>query len=277
VGGVGFYERREVKDVLSYARAALNPADDVSWRRILNRPKRGIGKTSEERLLAWARKRRVPFSDALKHVDEALTGTPAVKRVHDFLELMADLAREAEELPAVNFLNAVMDQAGIMRSLADEGTFEAQGRLENLEELLNAVTEWQEEAGGSIAEFLDEAALMASVDDLAVDAVNGSVDDDAVTLMTLHNAKGLEFPAVFLVGMEENLMPHRSSTGSLQEIEEERRLLYVGITRAQELLTLVHCEARMTFGRTEMARPSRFLEDIPTDLMREVDVFGQCS
>jgi DNA helicase-2/ATP-dependent DNA helicase PcrA len=145
----------------------------------------------------------------------------------------------------------------------------------NLEELLNAVAEWQEESGGSIAEFLDEASLMSSVDDRAVDAVNGEVDDDAVTLMTLHNAKGLEFGVVFLVGMEENLIPHRSSTGSLQEIEEERRLLYVGITRAQEELTLVHCEARMTFGRTEIARPSRFLEDIPASMLQEIDIFGQ--
>ncbi|MEJ2357379.1 MAG: UvrD-helicase domain-containing protein [Deinococcales bacterium] len=276
VGGVGFYERREVKDVLSYARAALNAADDVSWRRILNRPKRGIGKTSEDRLVAWAARRRVSFAEALKHVDEALAGTPAVKRVQDFLDLMNDLAREAEELPAANFLKAVMDQSGTMQALRDEGSFEAQGRLENLEELLNAVSEWQEESGGSIAEFLDEASLMSSVDDRAVEAVNGGeVPDDAVTLMTLHNAKGLEFPVVFLVGMEENLVPHRSSTGSLQEIEEERRLLYVGITRAQEELTLVHCEARMTFGRTEVARPSRFLEDIPATMLSEVDVFGQ--
>ncbi len=275
VGGVGFYERREVKDVLSYARAALNASDDVSWRRILNRPKRGIGKTSEDKLVAWAARKRVPFSEALKHVDDALNGTPAVKRVQDFLELMNDLAREAEELPAANFLKAVMDQSGTMRAFKEEGSYEAQGRLENLEELLNAVAEWQEESGGSIAEFLDEASLMSSVDDRAVEAVNGEVEDDAVTLMTLHNAKGLEFPVVFLVGMEENLIPHRSSTGNLQEIEEERRLLYVGITRAQEDLTLVHCEARMTFGRTEIARPSRFLEDIPNGMLQEVDVFGQ--
>ncbi len=275
VGGVGFYERREVKDVLSYARAALNGADDVSWRRVLNRPKRGIGKTSEERLAAWAARRGVPFSEALKHVDEALAGTPAVRRVRGFLELMADLAQEAEELPAANFLKAAIDQSGLTQALRDEGGFDAQNRLENLEELLNAVAEWQEDEGGSIAEFLDEASLLSSVDDRAVQAVNGEVDDDAVTLMTLHNAKGLEFPVVFLVGMEENLMPHRSSTGSLQEIEEERRLLYVGITRAQEQLVLVHCEARMTFGRTEIARPSRFLEDVPHELLREVDVFGQ--
>ncbi len=275
VGGVGFYERREVKDVLSYARAALNASDDVSWRRILNRPKRGIGKTSEDKLVAWAARRQVPFSEALKHVDDVLNGTPAVKRVQDFLELMNDLAREAEELPAANFLKAVMDQSGTMRALRDENSYEAQGRLENLEELLNAVAEWQEEEGGSIAEFLDEASLMSSVDDRAVEAVNGETEGEAVTLMTLHNAKGLEFPVVFLVGMEENLIPHRSSTGNLQEIEEERRLLYVGITRAQDELTLVHCEARMTFGRTEIARPSRFLEDIPTGMLQEVDVFGQ--
>ena len=275
VGGVGFYERREVKDVLSYARAALNASDDVSWRRILNRPKRGIGKTSEDKLVAWAARKRTAFSEALKHVDDVLGGTPAVKRVQDFLELMNDLAREAEELPAGNFLKAVMDQSGTMRALKDEGSYEAQGRLENLEELLNAVAEWQEEEGGSIAEFLDEASLMSSVDDRAVEAVNGEAEGEAVTLMTLHNAKGLEFPVVFLVGMEENLIPHRSSTGNLQEIEEERRLLYVGITRAQDELTLVHCEARMTFGRTEIARPSRFLEDIPNGMLQEVDIFGQ--
>ena len=140
---------------------------------------------------------------------------------------------------------------------------------------MNAVIEWQEEGGGTVSEFLDEAALMASVDDRAVKAVNEVVTDDSVTLMTLHNAKGLEFPVVFLVGMEENLIPHRSSTNSLQDIEEERRLLYVGITRAQEELMLVHCESRMNFGRTEIARPSRFLEDVPKEMLQEIDVFGQ--
>src|SRR5690606_40347369 len=149
------------------------------------------------------------------------------------------------------------------------------GRIENLEELLNAVAEWQEENQGGIAEFLDEAALLGSNDDRAVQAVNGEDPDDAVTLMTLHNAKGLEFPIVFLVGLEENLLPHRSATASLQEIEEERRLLYVGITRAQDELYLVHAESRLTFGRTEPTRPSRFLEDIPREHVVETDVFGQ--
>jgi DNA helicase-2/ATP-dependent DNA helicase PcrA len=275
VGGVGFYDRREVKDILSYARAALNPADDIAYRRILNRPKRGIGKTSEDNLIAWAAKKGARFVDALRNAEEILRGTPAVKKIVEFVTLMDDLTEAAESLPAAEFLKLVMDSSGYMQSLKDEKSFEAQGRIENLEELLNAVVEWQEEEGGSIAEFLDEAALLASVDDRAVKANNETVPEEAVTLMTLHNAKGLEFPVVFLVGMEEGLIPHRSSTGSLQEIEEERRLLYVGITRAQEALFLVHCEARMSFGRTEIARPSRFLEDVPKGMLCEIDVFGQ--
>jgi len=276
VGGVGFYERREVKDILSYARAALNPADDVAWRRILNRPKRGAGKTSEDKLLSWAGRRGARFSDALRQAEDVLRGTPAVKRVAEFVELMDDLKEAAENLPAAQFLKAVLDQSGYIQALKDEKSFEAQGRLENLDELVNAVAEWQEETGGSVAEFLDEASLLASVDDRAVKAANaGDVPEEAVTLMTLHNAKGLEFPVVFLVGLEENLIPHRSSLSSLQEIEEERRLLYVGITRAQEELFLVNCESRMSFGRTEFARSSRFLEDVPKEMLREVDVFGQ--
>jgi DNA helicase II / ATP-dependent DNA helicase PcrA len=276
IGGIGFYDRREVKDMLSYARAALNQNDDMAWRRILNRPKRGVGKTSEENLIKRAGQQRISFSEALRHAEDVLKGTPAVRKISEFLSLMKDLSEATETMKAAEFLKFVYDQSGYMQMLRDEASFESQERLENLEELLNAVYEWQEEHGGSIAEFLDEAALMSSVDDRAIKAMNnGEVNDEAVTLMTLHNAKGLEFPVVFLVGMEENLIPHRSSTNSLQDIEEERRLLYVGITRAQEDLFLVNCESRMTFGRTEIARPSRFFEDIPKDMLQEIDVFGQ--
>jgi DNA helicase II / ATP-dependent DNA helicase PcrA len=275
VGGVGFYERREVKDALAYARAALNAADDVAWRRVLNRPKRGIGQTSEQGLAAYAQRHGLRFADALRAAPEALKGTPAVGRIADFVALMDDLAEAADTLAASQFLKAVLDQSGYLQALKDEGGHESLARLENLDELVSAVSEWEAEGGGSIAEFLDEAALMTSVDDRAIEAVNDEVPDDAVTLMTLHNAKGLEFPVVFLVGLEEQLLPHRSSTGSLQEIEEERRLLYVGITRAQEQLYLVHCASRMTFGRTEFARPSRFLEDLPKGALVEIDVLGQ--
>jgi len=275
VGGVGFYERREVKDILSYARAALNPADDMAWRRILNRPKRGIGKISEERLAAPAAERGVRFLDMLRQADELLRGTPAAKRIAEFLKLMDDLAEEAQTLPAGQFLKAAMDQSGYLEALKSEASYEAQGRLENLEELLNGVAEWEQNSGGGIHDFLDEAALLTSVDDRAVKAANRELPDEAITLMTLHNAKGLEFPVILLVGLEENLLPHRSSTGSLQEIEEERRLLYVGVTRAQEELFLVHCESRMSFGRTEYAKPSRFLEDLPRGSLVTVDVLGR--
>jgi DNA helicase II / ATP-dependent DNA helicase PcrA len=274
VGGVGFYDRREVKDVLSYARAALNAADDVSWRRILNRPKRGIGATSEGALVAAAERERGSLSQALRNAERILGGSGAVKRVADFVALMDDLAEAAETVSATQFVKAALDASGYLQALKEEGTFEAQGRLENLDELVSAVAEWEEESGGGIAEFLDEAALLTSVDDRAVAAVNEVVEDDAVTLMTLHNAKGLEFPVVFLVGLEEQLIPHRSATGSLQEIEEERRLLYVGITRAQERLFLVHCASRMSFGRTDFARPSRFLEDLPRGELEDVDLLG---
>ncbi|MFO8149876.1 MAG: UvrD-helicase domain-containing protein [Trueperaceae bacterium] len=275
VGGVGFYERKEVKDVLSYARAALNPADDVSWRRILARPKRGIGRTTGDALVAWAARQRVRFSDAVLRAEEVVPGTGAVARLRDFAALMDDLAEAAATLSATAFLKAVLDQSGYLQALRDEGSFEARGRMENLDELVSAVAEWEDETGGGIGDFLDEAALLASVDDRAVAAANDDVPASSVTLMTLHNAKGLEFPLVLLVGLEEGLIPHRSASGSLPELEEERRLLYVGITRAQERLVLVHCASRMTFGRTEFARPSRFLEDVPRGMWQEVDALGQ--
>ncbi len=276
VGGVGFYDRMEVKDVLAYARAALNPADDLAWRRVLNRPKRGIGKTSEENLVAWAARKGVRFSDAVRQAEDALRGTPAVRRLAEFSELMSDLVEAADNLGASQFLKLILDSSGYLSALKQEGSFEAQARLENLEELVNAVIEWElEDGGGSMSDFLDEAALLGSVDDRAVKAVNKEVPEEAVTLMTLHNAKGLEFRVVFLLGLEESLIPHRSSVASLQEIEEERRLLYVGITRAQQELYLQYCESRMTFGRTEVVRPSRFLQDIPRSSLLEVDVFGQ--
>ncbi len=276
VGGVGFYDRREVKDILSYIRAAINPADDISWRRILNRPKRGIGKTSEGKLLSWAELGGYSFSYTLSQATEILQGSATANRIAEFLTLMADFKEMAQTRPAKEFLAAIIDQSGYKQALKDEDNAEAQTRLENLNELFNAVSEWQEEMGGNIEEFLDEASLLASVDDRAVKANNQNKElDETVTLMTLHNAKGLEFPVVFLVGLEENLIPHRSSLSSLSEIEEERRLLYVGITRAKEELLLVHCETRQAFGNTEHMRPSRFLEDIPKDMLIEIDVLGQ--
>ena len=275
VGGVGFYDRREVKDILSYTKAAINPQDDVSIKRIIGRPKRGIGKTTIDKLIAWAASNQAHFIDALNNAQNILTGTATLTRINEFIELLNDFQNALEELPAAQFLNFVIDASGYKQMLKDDGSFEAQARQENLDELISAVLEWQEENNGSIEDFLDEAALMASLDDRAVKAVNDEVPDEAVTLMTLHNAKGLEFPIVFLAGLEENLIPHRNSLASLQDIEEERRLLYVGITRAEDELMLIHCQSRMNFGRTEVTRPSRFLEDIPRNSLLEVDILGQ--
>lgn len=274
VGSVGFYDRMEVKDVLSYARAAVNRADDVSWQRVLNRPKRGIGVTSQERVAAFAAERSIAFADALPHAAEIVTPA-AANRMSEFVSLMDDLAEQSTTLPAAQFLKAVYDQTGYVEDLRKQRTSEAEDRLENLNELLNAVAEWHETHEGTIAEFLDDAALLAGSDDMAVKAANkDDVPEEAVTLMTLHNAKGLEFPVVFLAGLEEFLLPHRSSTASLADIEEERRLFYVGITRAERELYLLHAESRMMFGRTEFSRPSRFLSDIPPNLITETDLFG---
>lgn len=274
VGSVGFYDRMEVKDVLSYARAAVNRADDVSWQRVLNRPKRGIGLTSQERVATFAAERSIAFADALPHAADIVTPA-AANRISEFVELMADLAEQSTSLSAAQFLKAVYDQTGYVEDLRKQRTSEAEDRLENLNELLNAVVEWHETHEGTIAEFLDDAALLAGSDDMAVKAANkDDVPEEAVTLMTLHNAKGLEFPVVFLAGLEEYLLPHRSSTASLADIEEERRLFYVGITRAERELYLLHAESRMMFGRTEFSQPSRFLKDIPPKLVTETDLFG---
>lgn len=274
IGSVGFYDRMEVKDVLSYARAAVNRTDDVSWQRIINRPKRGIGQTSVERVTAFARERNISFAEALPHAADIVTPA-AANRIGEFLEMMNDVTDQSATLSAAQFLKAVFDQSGYLDDLRRQRTSEAEDRIENLNELLNAVAEWHETHEGTIAEFLDDAALLAGSDDMAVKAANkDDLPDEAVTLMTLHNAKGLEFPVVFLAGLEEFLLPHRSSTASLADIEEERRLFYVGITRAERELYLLHAESRMMFGRTEFSRPSRFLDDIPSSLLTETDVFG---
>ena len=265
VGGVGFYERREIKDVLAYARLAVNPADDVALRRVINVPGRGIGATSVGRLAEWAEQRGVSLYEAARHAAEII-GKRQATAAAGFVELIATLREAAENSGPEAFLRLLLAESGYGEMLRREG--DSEPRLENLEELLRAAAEWEEEHGGTVAEFLDEIALTARAEE-----PNGA-PDSAVTLMTLHNAKGLEFPVVFVVGVEEGLLPHRSSLGSDAEIEEERRLLYVGMTRAQEALYLTLSEERETWGQREMVRPSRFLEEIPEDLLKRVGPFG---
>lgn len=265
VGGVGFYERREIKDVLAYARLAVNPADDVAFRRIINVPARGVGQTSVERLAAYAEERGVSLLQAARNAAEAIASRQA-KAVADFVALIETLREAAEDAGPESFLRLVLTETGYSEMLRRQG--DAEPRLENLEELLRAAAEWEEEHGGNVAQFLDEIALTARAEE-----PNGA-PERSVTLMTLHNAKGLEFPVVFVVGVEEGLLPHRSSLGSDAELEEERRLLYVGITRAQDRLYLTLSEERETWGQREAVRPSRFLEEIPAELLKLVGPFG---
>ncbi len=265
VGGVGFYERREVKDVLAYARLAVNNVDDVALRRIINVPARGIGQNSLERLRSYAEAQGLSLFAALNAAEEILP-TRQARAVREFTLLFQTLMAAADDSGPDAFLRLVLAETGYSEALRRDR--DGEQRLENIEELLRAAAEWEEENGGAIADFLDEIALTARAEE-----PNGA-PAKSVQLMTLHNAKGLEFPVVFLVGVEEGLLPHRSSLGSDDEVEEERRLLYVGMTRAQEYLYLTLSEERETWGQRERVRPSRFLEEIPEELLSRVGPFG---
>ncbi|SEJ03466.1 ATP-dependent DNA helicase, Rep family [Deinococcus reticulitermitis] len=274
VGGVGFYDRREIRDILAYARLALNPDDDVALRRIIGRPRRGIGDTALQKLMEWARQNGTSVLTACAQAAEAGILERGANRATEFAELMASLSEAADNYEPAPFLRFVMEASGYLDLLRQEGQ-EGQVRLENLDELVNAAEEWSRENEGSIADFLDDAALLSSVDDMRTKAENKGAPEDAVTLMTLHNAKGLEFPVVFIVGVEQGLLP---SKGAIAEgpggIEEERRLFYVGITRAMERLLMTAAQNRMQFGKTNAAEDSDFLEDIE-GLFDTVDPYGQ--
>jgi DNA helicase-2/ATP-dependent DNA helicase PcrA len=262
VGGTRFYERREVKDALAYLRVIVNPADEVSLRRVINVPKRGIGDTSVARLTAWAASAGRTLAEALRHADEAgVTGRARTG--------VAQLVAVLDQLEAVGggpatLLERVLVDTGYLAVLQADGSIEAQSRAENLSELVGVAGEYEEaatEAGepATVAGFLESLSLVADADEL-------DVDDSSVVLMTLHTAKGLEFDAVFMVGMEDGVFPHLRSLGEPDELEEERRLCYVGITRARRRLHLTHAWSRSLFGSTQYNRPSRFLEEIPEQL-----------
>ena len=264
VGAVGFFERREVKDLLAYGRVAVNPADSINLRRIVNTPPRGIGATTIAKLVEYAQKTGTTVFEAFRAAQEVI-GRP--ERVQAFVRLLDELMEAAFESGPVGFFEHVLEATGFREALKQEQ--DGEDRLQNVEELLRAARDWEEEEGGSLSEFLDSVALTAKAEE-----PQGDAPAEAVTLMTLHNAKGLEFPTVFLVGLEENLLPHRNSLYRLEDLEEERRLFYVGITRAQERLYLSYAEERETYGKREYTRPSRFLEDIPLELVKEVGAFG---
>ncbi|MBU6329916.1 MAG: DNA helicase PcrA [Acidobacteria bacterium] len=257
IGGTRFYDRREIKDAVAYVKAAVNPADEVSVKRVLNVPKRGVGESSVGRLDAHARSHGLTFTEALREAAAAGVTGRALKGIDEFLALLDELATVIDAGPAP-VIEMAMQRSGYVAELEAEHSIEAEGRIENLAELVGAARDFE-----SVDAFLEQIGLVADIDDL---------DDDgsSVVLMTLHAAKGLEFPVVFLIGMEDGVFPHLRSIGDPDELEEERRLAYVGITRARERLHLTHAWARTMFGSTQYNPPSRFLEEIPEGLVTTV-------
>ncbi len=256
IGGPRFYERAEVKDAVAYLQVIDNPFDGVSLARIANRPRRGIGDASIARLQAYADAQGVSLFEALGLAEEAGVGAAPLKAVQRFRTLMQSLMAGALELPVPELLENVLERSGYLEALEAERTIEAQGRHENLLELVGVTREYQETAAEpSLSEFLQQISLFSDQDEI-------EEERSLVTLMTLHNAKGLEFRAVFLVGMEEGVFPHARSIEE-QGVEEERRLAYVGLTRAQERLVLTHAAARSLWGARDYRSPSRFLEELP--------------
>ncbi|HUQ63493.1 MAG TPA: 3'-5' exonuclease, partial [Acidimicrobiales bacterium] len=251
-----------------YLRAVANPADEVSLKRIVNVPRRGVGDTSVAKLDTWATSRGRPFADALARADEAGVGGKALAGIRTLDRLLAEL-RENGDGPAV-VLDRVMSVTGYRAELEADDSLEARMRLENLAELLGAAWEFEQTAAedpdleGTVAEFLESVSLVSDSDQL-------DDDDSKVVLMTLHTAKGLEFPAVFMIGLEDGVFPHLRALGEPEELEEERRLCYVGITRARQRLYLSHAWCRSLFGSTLYNPPSRFLNEIPEQLMALVE------
>jgi DNA helicase-2/ATP-dependent DNA helicase PcrA len=257
VGGTRFYDRREIRDALSYLRAVVNPADEVSVKRVLNVPKRGVGDTTVARLDAFARSEGLSFVEALRRADEAGVSGPAARGVTAFLDLLDELTELVPQGPAP-LIQAALDSSGYLAELEAEHSVEAAGRLENLGELVGSAREFAD-----VAEFMEQVSLVADADE-----VDG--DDSRVILMTLHTAKGLEYPVVFLIGAEEGIFPHIRALTEPDELEEERRLAYVGITRARERLYISHAWSRSLFGSTQYNPPSRFAEEIPAELVESI-------
>ncbi len=262
VGGTRFYDRREIKDAMAYLKAVVNPADEVSVKRVLNTPKRGIGETSVGKLDEFASEHGISFVDAARRADEAGVSGPAGRGLAGFTQLLDDLAERvaAEDGPG-DLLQAALDGSGYLAELEAAENVEAAGRLENLAELVGTAREFTR-----LDEFLEQVALVADTDELD--------DDDKVVLMTLHSAKGLEYPIVFLVGMEEGLFPNARALTEPTQMEEERRLAYVGITRAQQKLFVSHAWSRQLFGTTNYNPPSRFLDEIPAELIDQSGAVG---
>jgi DNA helicase II / ATP-dependent DNA helicase PcrA len=259
IGGQRFYDRREIKDALAYLRVLVNPADEVSVKRVINVPKRGIGDTTVARLDVYAASRGITFAETLASAPDAGVSGPALRGIDAFRGLINEHLPLVERGPAVA-MQSLLDASGYLAELEADRSIENEGRLENVNELIGFAQEYD-----TIDEFLERIALVTDTED---DGDRG--DDTKVTLMTLHSAKGLEFPIVFLIGMEDGVFPHLRSLTEPDELEEERRLAYVGITRAMQRLHVSHAWSRQLFGATQYNPPSRFLDEIPEELVEHL-------
>jgi DNA helicase II / ATP-dependent DNA helicase PcrA len=263
VGGVSFYQRKEIKDVLAYLRLVVNPNDTVSIQRVINTPTRGIGQKTQDELVLFARRQGITLWQALERVDEVPIGPRVKAAVEGFRFLVGKHAAKAGQRSADEVARELVKESGILDELRQENTEESLVRWENVQELLNAITEFTlaYTEANSLSAFLQEVSLLTDAD------ANVS-DDSQVTLMTLHSSKGLEFPVVFVTGLEEGLFPLGNAAQDLKDLEEERRLLYVGITRAQQKLFLTYARSRFRFGEHESSIRSRFLDEIEVDVIR---------
>ncbi|WP_243299508.1 DNA helicase PcrA [Bacillus litorisediminis] len=270
VGGTKFYDRKEIKDILAYLRLISNPDDDISLERIINVPKRGIGASSIDKIANYAAERDMSLYQALGEVDFIGLSPKITQAAADFHQFIRQFSNMQDYLSVTELTEEVIQKTGYEEMLKAENSLEAQSRLENLEEFLSVTKSFEErnEDDKSLIAFLTDLALVADIDRLDEQDTN----EGNVTLMTLHSAKGLEFPVVFLLGMEEGVFPHSRSLMEEDEMEEERRLAYVGITRAEEQLYLTSAEMRTLFGRTNFNPESRFIKEIPDELIEPLNI-----
>ena len=260
-----FYQRKEIKDILSYLRLCINPHDEVALERIINTPTRGIGNTTIKKLADWAASQGTGLFNAVRTVDVIpdIKGKTALL-IKGFSELVSNL-QKLPKSPVEDIVRRVIEETKYIEFLRESDEKESKDRIANVEELVNAAHEYDENYyEGSLQGFLEEVALVSDVDELEDDV-------DAVTLMTLHTAKGLEFPVVFITGMEEGLLPHSESKDLEEELEEERRLCYVGITRAMKELFISHARRRTRYGQMNPCIASRFLDEIPEEIIDKID------
>jgi DNA helicase-2/ATP-dependent DNA helicase PcrA len=267
VGGVRFYQRKEIKDILAYLRAVVNPADSVSARRVINTPKRGIGDATVAAIEDFASTEGLGFVDAARRADEigvlGQRAKGAVRGFVDVIDRLQEAVREGTGVPRM--VELAFTESGYLAELQEERTVEAEGRVENLRELTGVAAEYEQRApDGGVSGFLEQVSLVSEVDEY-------QEEDPGITLMTLHNAKGLEFDVVFMVGMEDGVFPHFRSMTDHAQLEEERRLAYVGITRARKRLYLLHAWSRSLYGGSNFNPPSRFLSEIPPELVHVVE------